>query len=113
MPASATKDSVLVNEGVRLYRDGKKREARFVLEVAVEAGPGNELAWFWLAALARDPEEAVESLNEVLRLNPANDRARMWRDRFLSRVALSGLATGIVKLMRTRQFFPQAHGVGA
>ena len=85
MAVSTTKRSMLLQDGIRLYHAGDRRQARFMVRVAADADPGNELVWFWRAGLARNREEAVEHLDAVLRLNPANHRARMWKDRFVSR----------------------------
>lgn len=66
----------MVREGVSAYRAGRKEEARALLLRAVEIDERNEQAWMWLSAVVDSVEEQRTCLENVLTINPANERAR-------------------------------------
>ncbi|MFN8376085.1 MAG: hypothetical protein U0694_24820 [Anaerolineae bacterium] len=66
----------MVREGIRAYRAGNKAEARTLLMKAVELDEYNEQAWLWLSATVETPEEQRTCLENVLVINPNNERAR-------------------------------------
>lgn len=67
----------MVREGINAYRAGRKDEARAFLLKAVEIDERNEQAWLWLSAVVDSPEEQQICLENVLAINPNNDRAKM------------------------------------
>jgi len=73
MPANI---DAMVREGVRAFRAGNKGEARVLLEKAVEADSYNEDAWLWLSAVVETQEEQRTCLENVIVINPNNDKAR-------------------------------------
>lgn len=66
----------MVREGINAYRAGKKGEARALLLKAVELDQYNEDAWLWLSATVDSPEEARTCLENVLVINPNNEKAK-------------------------------------
>ncbi|MBI5668944.1 MAG: tetratricopeptide repeat protein [Chloroflexi bacterium] len=66
----------MVREGISAYRAGKKDEARAFLLKAVEIDERNEQAWLWLSAVVDSAEEQQICLENVLAINPNNERAR-------------------------------------
>jgi hypothetical protein len=66
----------LLREGIELAREGKKAEARAVLEKVVELDDKNEKGWFWLASVVETDEEKRVCLGNVLFINPNNERAQ-------------------------------------
>ncbi len=66
----------MVREGINAYRAGKKEEARAFLLKAVEIDERNEQAWLWLSAVVDSGEEQQICLENVLAINPGNERAR-------------------------------------
>jgi hypothetical protein len=66
----------MVREGIRAYRAGNKAEARTLLMKAVELDEFNEQAWLWLSATVETPEEQRTCLENVLIINPNNERAK-------------------------------------
>lgn len=66
----------MVRAGVDAYRAGNKAEARTLLERAIELDGYNETAWLWLSAVVDTPEEQQTCLENVLVINPVNERAR-------------------------------------
>lgn len=55
---------------------GKKAEARALLEKAVELDQYNEQAWLWLSAVVESIDDQRVCLENVLALNPDNERAK-------------------------------------
>lgn len=74
--------SSLLNQAVELAQAGQRDQARQLLWQYVQTNPDNEVAWLWLASVAADQPEYVRALNEVLRINPAHERARQLLDDF-------------------------------
>ena len=70
--------SKMLREGIEAAQNGKTSEARSLLLRATEAAPNNEKAWLWLASISEYPEELLVFLNNVLRINPENERALEW-----------------------------------
>jgi tetratricopeptide (TPR) repeat protein len=69
-------DSDLLQRGIAAAQAGRRDEARQLLTQAVEHDERNEQAWLWLAGVVDDPEDMRTCLENVLDLNPANERAR-------------------------------------
>jgi hypothetical protein len=68
--------STLLQQAVQLAQAGQKAEARQLLLQFLQTEPNNETAWLWLASVAADQTEYQRALNEVLRINPGNQRAQ-------------------------------------
>src|SRR6185369_15363450 len=66
----------MVREGISAYRAGRKDEARALLLRAVEIDQFNEQAWLWLSAVVESVDEQRTCLENVLTINPGNDRAK-------------------------------------
>ena len=74
--------STLLQQAVQLAQAGQKAEARQLLLQFLQTEPNNETAWLWLASVAADQTEYQRALNEVLRINPGNQRAQQLRSEF-------------------------------
>ncbi len=70
--------SKMLREGIAAAQSGKPSEARNLLLRVTEAEPNNEKAWLWLASISEYPEELLVFLNNVLKINPENERAIEW-----------------------------------
>jgi twitching motility two-component system response regulator PilG len=68
--------SKMLEDGINSALAGNKLRARQLLMQVVTAEPNNEVSWMWLAGVAETVEQTVHSLQTVLKLNPANDRAK-------------------------------------
>lgn len=66
----------MVREGVSAYRAGRKEEARTLLMRAVEIDQYNEQAWLWLSAVVESVDEQRTCLENVITINPNNERAK-------------------------------------
>ena len=61
---------------IALARAGRRRQARDLFLEIVEQDEENELAWLWLVDLVDDVDDQIIALENVLTLNPDNQRAR-------------------------------------
>lgn len=66
----------LVQQAIAAYKAGQKDHSRNLLLQAIEINEHHEQAWLWLSAVVDDLEEQQICLENVLALNPANERAR-------------------------------------
>ena len=66
----------MVREGENALKAGRKEEARALLMKAVELDELNEEAWLWLSAVVATPEDQQTCLENVMAINPSNERAR-------------------------------------
>ena len=66
----------LLRDAITAAREGDKARARLLLEEIVEQDDQNEKAWYWLASVAETDEDRILYLNNVIAINPNNDRAR-------------------------------------
>ncbi len=66
----------LTEQGIAAVRDKSMGAARQHFAEIVRLEPTHEVTWLRLAALAESPEEQVALIKQVLRINPANDKAR-------------------------------------
>jgi hypothetical protein len=73
--------------GIEAVKAGEKGKARRLLEQVVEADQGNETAWLWLSAVVDSKAERIRCLEMALKLNPANQDAKL---------ALEWLRSGVV-----------------
>lgn len=62
--------------GIDAARRGDKAAAQVLLRQVVAADPQNELGWMWLASAVDSLDERRKCLENALRLNPNNTRAR-------------------------------------
>ena len=66
----------MVREGINAYKSGRKDEARALLLKATELDQYNEQAWLWLSGLMDTPADQRTCLENVLAINPDNERAK-------------------------------------
>ncbi len=68
----------ILRDGIKAAQTGNRVEARQLLLRVTDAEPNNENAWLWLASISEYPEELLIFLNNVLSINPTNERALEW-----------------------------------
>lgn len=76
--SSTTDFQKLLQKGITAAKNGERAEARDLLMEATELDALSEDAWMWLSSISDYPEERIAFLNNVLTINPANDRAKTW-----------------------------------
>ncbi|HSK73395.1 MAG TPA: response regulator [Pyrinomonadaceae bacterium] len=84
--------SEMLRAGIKAAQAGTRSEARHLLLRVTDAEQENESAWLWLASISEYPEELLVFLNNVLKINPENERAQEW-----SKATLSLLAKNFVQ----------------
>ena len=72
---------LLLQEGINAARHNRKEESRELLMELTQVDALNEVAWLWLATLAKDVEEAAHYTARVLQINPQNERAKAWMEK--------------------------------
>lgn len=67
-----------LQKAIQAARAGRKVEARDLLIQIVESDPQNEMAWVWLSGLVDSLEDRIIACENVLTINPANQKVRMY-----------------------------------
>ncbi len=62
----------LLREGIRTSKEGRKADARQLLQQVVRQEPSNERAWLWLSGAVATDKEREKCLENVLSINPVN-----------------------------------------
>src|SRR5512147_2548158 len=68
----------VLQRAVQAARAGRKAEARDLLLELVEIEPHNEMAWMWLSGLVDSLEDRIIACENVLTINPANEKVRAY-----------------------------------
>jgi tetratricopeptide (TPR) repeat protein len=71
----------LLQTAIQAARDGRKIEARDLLIKIVEVDPQNEMAWMWLSGLVDSLEDRIIACENVLSINPGNEKFRAYLDK--------------------------------
>src|SRR5512138_1231731 len=74
MPSSTE----VLQKAVQEARAGRRTEARDLLLELVETEPRNEIAWMWLTGLVDSLEDRIIACENVLTINPANEKVRTY-----------------------------------
>lgn len=77
----------LIQQAKQLINANRRREARAILEEVVTVDEQNEQAWLWLSAAVETPEDQELCLENVLSINPANQKALKGLDALRQRRA--------------------------
>lgn len=102
----------LLREGVEAARAGDRATARDRFEQVTELDESNEQAWFWLASVVESDEEKRVCLENVLHINPDNERARQILDRLEARQRETGAGDDVIPGVSRSQFMLIAGGGG-
>ena len=68
--------SGMVEDGIRLARQGQRAEADALFRRAIQLAPENEDGWLWMAWLADGREDSLRYLREGLRFSPESPSLR-------------------------------------
>lgn len=68
----------IIQMAIQAARAGRKAEARDLLIELVQVDPQNELAWVWLSGLVDSLEDRIIACENVLTINPANEKVRAY-----------------------------------
>jgi tetratricopeptide (TPR) repeat protein len=67
-----------LRRAIQVARAGRKAEARDLFMQIVEEDPQNEVAWIWLCGLVDLLEDRIIACENVLTINPANEKMRAY-----------------------------------
>src|SRR5512138_572581 len=68
----------VLQKAIQAARAGRRIEARDLLIELVEQEPQNEMAWMWLSGLVDSLEDRIVACENVLTINPANEKVRTY-----------------------------------
>lgn len=71
----------LLQQGIQAHKSGDRETARRVFITAVKQYPNSEQAWGWMFNVCNTEQERVHCLNQVLRINPSNEKAKQLLDK--------------------------------
>lgn len=77
----------LLRRGIEAARAGRKPEARELLMQVVDLDPRNEIAWGWLAGIVESLEDRIIACENVLTINPDNEKIRAYLSMLLKQKA--------------------------
>ena len=77
----------LVRRGVEAARVGRRTEAREILLHVVDQDPRNEMAWAWLTGLVDSLEDKIVACENVLTINPGNEKVKAYLGMLLQQKA--------------------------
>jgi hypothetical protein len=63
-----------LNNAIQLIRQGRKEDARQILEPLIRAEPSNIQAWFWYVDICPTVERRIQVLEVCLKMNPSNSQ---------------------------------------
>jgi tetratricopeptide (TPR) repeat protein len=64
-----------LQQGIAAAKAKQSDEARRLLQNAIRLNPASETAWLWLSSVAKDNQERIFCLKQILQLNPENEMA--------------------------------------
>ncbi len=64
-----------LQQGIAAAKAKQNDEARRLLQNSIRLNPANETAWLWLSSVAKDQNERVFCLRQLLQINPNNEMA--------------------------------------
>ncbi len=77
----------LLRQGIEAAQAGHKPEARELLMQVVDLDPRNEMAWGWLAGIMESLDDRIIACENVLTINPDNEKARTYLSLLLKQKA--------------------------
>jgi twitching motility two-component system response regulator PilG len=86
--ARAARRAALLQAGMAAAKANDKAGARGFLGRLTEQEPDDEQGWLWLAGVAESAQQAVDALQQVLRINPKNQRALSGLDWYRKQAAV-------------------------
>lgn len=102
---SFAEPSEILQAGINFAKEGKRPEARQFLLRVVADEPENETAWLWLASVSEYPEELLVFLQNVLKINPKNERALEWQTSTKTMLAKTFVERGIEAAQENQKEF--------
>lgn len=73
----------LLRQAVDAARAGRRTAARDLFIQVVDIEPRNEVAWMWLTGLVDDLEDKIIACENVLEINPQNEKVKAYLQKLL------------------------------
>src|SRR5688572_138284 len=83
-----------LNEIASLINAGRKDQARQQLMEMLSTNPGNDQAWVYMAAVAKNKAEFEQSVRRALELNPVNNQALQLAEKYKLPIPSTGFQSG-------------------
>ncbi|MCB1025005.1 MAG: response regulator [Acidobacteria bacterium] len=93
--ANSPESMKMLSDGIEAAQKGERAKARHLLLKVTEIDSASETAWLWLASISEYPEELLIFLNNVLEINPQNERALKWASETKTLLAKTFVQRGI------------------
>jgi hypothetical protein len=74
----------LLQQGIAIYKAGKRDEARKVFITVVKQSPDSEQAWGWMYNVCNNDQERIHCLKQVVRINPKNEKVQQRLNQLLA-----------------------------
>ena len=78
----------LLQLGIDAAHAGRRQEARELFLQVVDIDPQNETAWMWLTGFVDDLDDKIIACENVLTINPSNEKVRVYLDSLLQQKKL-------------------------
>jgi len=65
----------LLQQGITLYKAGKRDEARKIFVAFIKHDPESERGWGWMYQISNNDKEKIYCLKQILRINPESKKA--------------------------------------
>lgn len=72
-----------LQQGIIAYRAGNRDEARKLFAAAIKQNQNDERVWGWMYNVANNDQERKYCLQQVLRINPQNEKAKSKLNDFM------------------------------
>ncbi len=89
--------------GIAAAREGRRAEARTLLQQALQASPRSEQGWLWMSAVVESDAERRACLERVLTINPHNQTAQAGLEKLSSGRSPGGGSEGYLPVSRSVQ----------
>lgn len=75
---------VTLDDAIEALRNKDKPRAREILDAVIQRDPQNDMAWLYMALVAKNREQALTCLERATQINPQNDKAWEWIEKLKS-----------------------------
>jgi len=86
-----------LQQGIDALRAGQRDIARKFLVTAIKENPNDERAWQWMCNAAKDDNERIYCLKQILRINPRSEKAGQFLNQLTNSTSVSSEAHPPVK----------------
>ena len=76
--------SDLLQHGIETFKSGNVEQARNIFIAFLKQNHQSEAGWKWMYKVARTSNERIYCLQQILQINPGNQKARQLLDQFLA-----------------------------